>query len=366
MNSWIPANSSLHAGSARNQPGASDLTRGRGTPVHHPSCESAQGRDRLPPGRSPMCRLSRPAWTSGGGDGGPGHGRRAGPGHDVRRSLRLVRTPAGRRPLYFADGAAPVSRSAHSVRMPDSRSISHAPFGPPASADLAVFDVALEPQGPAFLAGPDESILDAALRQGVALSYGCRNGACGACRGRVIAGRVHLPEGTGLRGLTEREVRAGWTLLCQARASSDLRIAARAEGAGDGVRTLPARVASRTRLAHDVMELRLQLPSDRAPPVPGRPVRRHPASRRAPTRVLPRQLPGGRRAPRAPHPPRAGRDVLRTRLRGPRGSVRSSGCRARSGASTFGPTATARWCSSRGAPALRRSRPSSKMRCWLR
>ena len=95
--------------------------------------------------------------------------------------------------------------------MPDSRSISDAPFGPPASADLAVFDVALEPQGPAFLAGPDESILDAALRQGVALSYGCRNGACGACRGRIIAGRVHLPEGAGLRGLTERETRAGWT-----------------------------------------------------------------------------------------------------------------------------------------------------------
>ena len=144
--------------------------------------------------------------------------------------------------------------------MPDSRSTSAAPFDPPASADLAVFDVTLDPEGRAFLAGPDESILDAALRQGVPLPYGCRNGACGACRGRVTAGRVHMPEGAGLRGLTEREVRAGWTLLCQARASSDVRIAARADGAGAAVRTLPARVASRTRLAHDVMELRLQLP----------------------------------------------------------------------------------------------------------
>ena len=144
--------------------------------------------------------------------------------------------------------------------MPDSRPISAAPFGPPASADLAVFDVTLAPEGPTFRAGPDESLLDAALRQGVALPYGCRNGACGACRGRILAGRVHLAEGTGLRGLTERETRAGWTLLCQARASSDVRIAARADGPGAGVRTLPARVASRTRLAHDVMELRLQLP----------------------------------------------------------------------------------------------------------
>ena len=144
--------------------------------------------------------------------------------------------------------------------MPDSRSISAAFPGPPASADLAVFDVALDPAGPVFPAGPDESILDAALRQGVALPYGCRNGACGACRGRVLDGRVHFPEDAGLRGLTEREIRAGWTLLCQARASSDVRIAALADGSGPAVRTLPARVASRKRLADDVMELRLQLP----------------------------------------------------------------------------------------------------------
>ena len=93
--------------------------------------------------------------------------------------------------------------------MPESRSIFAAPTGPPASADLAVFDVTLDPEGPAFLAGPDESVLDAALRQGVLLPYGCRNGACGACRGKVLAGRVHLAEGAGLRGLTEREIRAG-------------------------------------------------------------------------------------------------------------------------------------------------------------
>ena len=144
--------------------------------------------------------------------------------------------------------------------MPDSRSNTTAPFDPPASADLAVFDVTLDPGGASFSAGPDESILDAALRRGVALPYGCRNGACGACRARVLDGRVHFPDGAELRGLTEREVRSGWTLLCQARASSDVRLATRADGAGPAVRTLPARVASRKRLAHDVMELRLQLP----------------------------------------------------------------------------------------------------------
>ena len=144
--------------------------------------------------------------------------------------------------------------------MSDPRSITAAFPGHPASADLAVFDVTLDPEGPGFTAGPDESVLDAALRQGVALPYGCRNGACGACRARILDGKVHYPDDAGLRGLTEREVRAGWTLLCQARASSDVRIAAHADGAGPAVRTLPARVASRKRLAHDVMELKLQLP----------------------------------------------------------------------------------------------------------
>ena len=144
--------------------------------------------------------------------------------------------------------------------MPDSRPISTAFPGPTASADLAVFDVTLDPGGPAFLAGPDESVLDAALRQGVLLPYGCRNGACGACRGRILSGQVHHADGVEMRGLTGREIRAGWTLLCQARAASDLRVAAQADGAGSGVRTLPARVASKARLAHDVMELRLELP----------------------------------------------------------------------------------------------------------
>ena len=144
--------------------------------------------------------------------------------------------------------------------MPDFHPIPAAPFRPPASADLAMFDVTLAPEGPTFRAAPDESILEAALRQGVLLPYGCRNGACGACRGRILAGRVQLPEEAARRGLTEREVRAGWTLLCQARAASDVRIEARAGAAGSGVRTLPVRVASKKALAHDVMELRLRLP----------------------------------------------------------------------------------------------------------
>ena len=144
--------------------------------------------------------------------------------------------------------------------MPESGFNPTVPPGPPASADLAVFDVTVEPEGKTFAAAPGESVLDAALRQGVLLPYGCRNGACGACRARVLAGDVRFDGDGAHRGLTEREARAGWTLLCQAYPGSDLRIAAQTNEAGTGVRTLPARVASKRQLTHDVMELRLQLP----------------------------------------------------------------------------------------------------------
>ena len=249
--------------------------------------------------------------------------------------------------------------------MPDSRSNTAAPFDPPASADLAVFDVTLDPGGASFSAGPDESILDAALRRGVALPYGCRNGACGACRARVLDGRVHFPDGAELRGLTEREVRSGWTLLCQARASSDVRLATRADGAGDGVRTLPARVASRTRLAHDVMELRLQLPpTERLRYRAGQYIdillrdgrRRAFSLANCPADdahlVLHiRHVPGGTFSGHV-FEDLEERSLLR--LQGPLGSfyLRTDSDR---------PVVLLA-----GGPALRRSRPSSKMRCWLR
>ena len=41
-----------------------------------------------------------------------------------------------------------------------------------------------------FQAEADETILDAALRQGLLMPYGCRDGVCGTCRGRVLSGIV--------------------------------------------------------------------------------------------------------------------------------------------------------------------------------
>ena len=44
-------------------------------------------------------------------------------------------------------------------------------------------EIQLEPIGEVIGCGPDETILDAALRQGFNLVYGCREGQCSACKG---------------------------------------------------------------------------------------------------------------------------------------------------------------------------------------
>lgn len=122
------------------------------------------------------------------------------------------------------------------------------------------FRITLQPGGQAFAAEPGEILLDAALRQGVAWPHGCRDGACGACRGKVLSG----PFDPGPPGytLTPAEQAAGETLLCQSRALGDLSLAAPpTRPAGEPpVKTLPARVERLDRLAPDVMRIELRLP----------------------------------------------------------------------------------------------------------
>lgn len=124
------------------------------------------------------------------------------------------------------------------------------------------FDVTIQPSGHQFEVEDDETVLEAGLRQGFAFPYGCRNGACGSCKGRVLSGEVdhgpRLPP-----GITEAELADGMALFCQAVPVDDLEIEVREIGAARDieVKTLPCRVAALNRLAHDVMELRIQLPA---------------------------------------------------------------------------------------------------------
>jgi CDP-4-dehydro-6-deoxyglucose reductase len=123
------------------------------------------------------------------------------------------------------------------------------------------FQVEVEPSGRRFTVEAGETVLAAALRQGVLLPYNCRTGTCGSCKGRVIAGRVDYPEGDP-SGVTAAERAAGLALFCQAQPRTDLRIAVReVDAVADiPVRTLPCRVVHVERLAEDVVRLQLKLP----------------------------------------------------------------------------------------------------------
>lgn len=124
------------------------------------------------------------------------------------------------------------------------------------------FHVTVRPANHEFTVEDDETVLEAALRQGFAFPYGCRNGACGSCKGRVLSGEVsHGPERP--PGLTAEDAEAGYALFCQAVPLDDLEIEVREIGAAKDIviKTLPCRVARRTLLAPDVIELRLQLPA---------------------------------------------------------------------------------------------------------
>ena len=50
--------------------------------------------------------------------------------------------------------------------------------------------VTVQPSGQTFEVQEGEAVLAAALRQGVMLPYGCKNGACGSCKGKILEGSV--------------------------------------------------------------------------------------------------------------------------------------------------------------------------------
>jgi CDP-4-dehydro-6-deoxyglucose reductase len=125
------------------------------------------------------------------------------------------------------------------------------------------YQVTIQPSGHQFTVKPNETLLGAALNAGFSLPYGCRNGACGACKGKVLAGSVDY--GTHQdSALTHEDKLKGLALFCCAKATSDLTIEVKEVGAAKDIpiKTLPCRIERMEKLAADVMALWLKLPSN--------------------------------------------------------------------------------------------------------
>ena len=124
------------------------------------------------------------------------------------------------------------------------------------------YQITVVPSGRQFTCEENETVLAAAIRAGVGLPYGCKNGACASCKGKLVAGQLeHGPHQP--RALSDEEEAAGSALFCCARPKSDLTIEVReVGGAGDiPVKKLPARVAKIERVTDDVAIMSLQLPA---------------------------------------------------------------------------------------------------------
>jgi len=123
--------------------------------------------------------------------------------------------------------------------------------------------VTLRPSNHTFTVNDGETVLDAALREGVIIAYGCRNGACGSCKGRLVEGTLDYGSYEE-HALPDPERAAGMALFCQARPLSDLVIECREIAAVKDVqiKTLPCRVHRLQRIAPDVMLILLKLPAN--------------------------------------------------------------------------------------------------------
>ncbi|GKT20525.1 CDP-6-deoxy-delta-3,4-glucoseen reductase [Acidovorax sp. SUPP3334] len=132
----------------------------------------------------------------------------------------------------------------------------------PAETAAATHQITVQPSGRAFSAQPGESILAAAIRGGVGLPYGCKDGACGSCKCKKLSGSVAHGEHQS-KALTAAEADAGFVLTCCAQPLTDVVLESRqvTDESAYPIKKLPVRVSTLTRVSNDVMVVRLQLPA---------------------------------------------------------------------------------------------------------
>ncbi|MCZ7653462.1 MAG: 2Fe-2S iron-sulfur cluster-binding protein [Rhodocyclaceae bacterium] len=121
--------------------------------------------------------------------------------------------------------------------------------------------VILHPSRHEFFVEGADTLLEAALRAGLAVNYGCSNGNCGLCKARVISGQVQKVRPHDYV-LSEAEKNQGYTLLCSHAAVGDLVIEAlETSSAGDiPQQQIVARIKAIEALGDDVRLLHLQTP----------------------------------------------------------------------------------------------------------
>jgi len=87
---------------------------------------------------------------------------------------------------------------------------------------VQTYEVTLEPSGKVITIKEGQTLLDAAIRNGVQVAYGCRHGSCSACKCQVLDGEYEIMDRVSEYSLMSFEREEGFTLMCSTLVESDL------------------------------------------------------------------------------------------------------------------------------------------------
>lgn len=122
--------------------------------------------------------------------------------------------------------------------------------------------ITLQPSGKQIILRPGQTVLAAAMEQGINLPYGCRSGRCGTCKGELISGSVRYDQFPA--AITESEHNDGQVVLCQARVDGNATVRIREINDVGEIKPkrMPCKVIKLQRLCHDVMRMDLKIPEN--------------------------------------------------------------------------------------------------------
>lgn len=120
--------------------------------------------------------------------------------------------------------------------------------------------VEILPQGVTLEVAPGQSLLEAALANGVPYPHNCTVGTCGACKTRLKQGRVKALTDFGYT-LSKAEIDAGYILACQAAPLEAHSVIEVADPSANQLpmKTVGGRIGSVEPLTHDIMRVAVEL-----------------------------------------------------------------------------------------------------------
>ena len=132
-----------------------------------------------------------------------------------------------------------------------------------AAVTQSSFSVTVQPSGRSFTVPSGDTVLVAGINQGIGLPYGCKDGACGSCKCKILSGTV-VHGNHQSKALSPEEEANGYMLTCCAMPQSDLVLESRqvTQAGALPIKKMPTRVTSMRKASDDVMVIHLQLPAN--------------------------------------------------------------------------------------------------------